>query len=186
MHEMDLIPDSYRRVQKSKKVLIGFAVLYVLLLSSIFVGKFVLNTRTSNIEAQLTQLQAQKKTVTEQNEKIRTLEQKRSVVMKQLDFVGLLKKGSVAGTTFQLFDRVLNDTVWMDEWTYQAVALEAQGHDKKNVYNINIKGKAVDHAALSAFVERLLAEPEVFDVVVTKSAMLNKTGNTVTFDMEVM
>lgn len=186
MHEMDLIPESYRRVQKAKRMLIGFGALYVLLITLIIAGKVVLNMNTTKVNNQMTILQEEKKTITEQDIEISRLKSERTVVLKQLEFVELLQKGGAAGKTFQVFDRVLNNTVWMDEWSYQAVALEEQDSEQKNLLDIKVKGKAIDHAALSAFVERLLAEPEINDVVVIKSAMLAKGESIVSFDMEIM
>ncbi len=186
MREIDLIPESYRRVQKAKQMLIGFGCLYALLIALIIAGKIFLNANVTKVNAQITSLEEQKKTITTQHDEITKLEGERAIVQKQIAFVELLQKGGAAGKTFQIFDRVLNPTVWMEEWSYEATALGNENPDQEKLMNIKIKGKALDHASLSAFVERLLTEPEVHEVVVLKSAMLNKSDSLVSFDMEIM
>lgn len=182
MREMDLIPEDYRRIQETKKQLTGFGVLYAILILVLVVGKFYLNTKISKVTDQIKVVEQQQESLNQRKKVITTLEKDRSAVEKQLTFVELLQQGGSAEKTFLVFDKVLNKTVWMDEWHYLAADLDV---DQAKSMTIRIRGKALDHASLSGFVERLSSQPEITDVIVNNSAMTNKLDNIVTFDMSI-
>ncbi|GEM_PF-5066922 len=183
MREIDLIPTDYRRQQRVREMLIGFGILYVILIAAVIAGKFYLDHRVDDVNTRIRSLEEDQKKLAEQQRVIDKLKKDRDAVEKQLQFVKLLQEGGGADQIFLVFDRVLDRSVWMDEWQYET-ADPVSDKDEKDRRRISIIGKAVDHAALSRFVDRLLDQPEIEDVAVKKTAMIDRTSNAVSFEME--
>ena len=189
MREMDLIPEDYRRNQNTRHLLIGFGVLYVMIIVGLVAGKVFQDSRTSTIKQQIESLQKQQQTFTDQQKVIDQLRIKKMAVQNQLTFVKMIQQGGGAGQMFQVFDRVLqqgNNNIWMDAWQYTAADLQTDLEKSDDRMSVTIRGQAIDHEALSSFVERLISQPEITDVQVKNTSMVGTDKTTVVFDMEII
>ncbi len=192
MREMDLIPEDYRRDQNMRRLLIGFGVLYVVIIIALVAGKFFQDSRITNVKQQIETLEKQQETLAGQQKINDELQIKKTAVHNQLAFVKMIQKGGGAGQIFLVFDRVLQhekNNVWMESWKYTAANLQVEKNtDKKNDEHISvtIRGKALDHEALSSFVRDLVSQPEITDVQVKDTSMVDAESSTVTFYMEII
>jgi len=193
MREMDLIPEDYRREQNTRKLLIGFGTLYVVIIVGLIGGKVFQDSRTSTMNNQIKTLEKQQETLIGQQKIVDELRIKKTAVQNQLSFVKMIQQGGGAGQMFLVFDRVLQheqNKIWMDGWQYTAANLQVDSQidekDSDDHMSVIIRGQAIDHEALSSFVERLIAEPEITDVQVKNTSMVDKDKTTVKFDMEII
>ncbi len=186
MHEIDLIPAAYKRQKNAKKMLVRFAGVYALLFLTLLVGKAYLSYKTTILNKEIAQLQEQQQAFSTRKQTYSQLQEQSSAVKKQLAFVELIQQGGGADKLFQVFDRVLEGQVWMESWSYTAADLAAEESAQAGQMKINIKGHALDHLAMSKFIERLIAQPEINNVEVKNSSMVNALANTVAFEMEVL
>ena len=189
MREMDLIPEDYRRNMSTRRLLIGFGVLYVVIIVGLVAGKVFQDSRTSTIKQKIETLENQQKTFTGQQKVIDELQIKKTAVQAQLDFVKMIQQGGGAGQIFLVFDRVLQhekNNVWMEAWQYTAADLQTDQEKSDDRMSVTIRGQATDHEALSSFVERLIAQPEIMDVQVKNTSMIGADKTTVMFDMEII
>lgn len=186
MREMDLIPADYRRIRTSRQILIGFAVVYAVVIITVFAGKLLLNARIKSVNHQITQLQEAHQTLESQQQVINDLQKERGDVEKKIAFVEMLQQGGNADKMFLIFDQVLDNTVWMQEWSYTAGNLADDENDQTPPMMILIRGQALDHTALSGFVKRLMAQSVVKDVHVRRSAITDQASGTVSFEMEIL
>ncbi len=184
MREMDLIPPDYRRVQGAKQILSRFGVLFVIVIVCLVAGKFFLNSKVSGVKEQILFLQEKQQVFETQNKQIADLKTERATVKNQLAFVEMLQQGGGAEEIFLVFDRVMDNTVWLEDWQYMAGKLSEGEDDQSEPMKILIRGRSIDHTALSGFVDRLTSQPEVSDVKVIRSAMSSE-NKTVGFEMEI-
>ncbi len=193
MREIDLVPADYRRDQNTRKQLLGFGVLFVLIIVGLVAGKVFQDSRITTIKNQIGLLEKQQQILVDQQKIIDELQIKKTAVQNQLGFVKMIQQGGGAGQMFLVFDRVLQheqNMIWMDSWQYIAANLQVENQtDKKkndDRMSVTIRGQAIDHEALSSFVERLIEEPEITDVHVKNTSMVDKDKATVKFDMEII
>lgn len=98
----------------------------------------------------------------------------------------MLQDGGEAEKVFLTFDQALDNTVWMQEWNYVAGNLAGEKTDEASSMIILVRGQALDHTALSGFVERLMTQPGVKNVHVRRSAIQDQASGTVSFEMEII
>ena len=193
MREMDLIPEDYRRNRSTRRQYIGFGVLYIMIIIGLVAGKIFQDSRTATIKQQIESLQKQQQTLIDQEKINDDLLIKKSAVENQLAFVKMIQQGGGADQIFLVFDRVLQhqgNFVWMEAWHYTAANLDTdkQDNQKQSADHmlVTIRGQALDHEALSAFVNRLISQPEITDVEVKNTSMIGTGKTTVMFDMEII
>ncbi len=193
MHEMDLMPADYRRNQTARKLLIGFAAFYVLIISGLLAGKIILEMKMSSLEVQVKTYKKQSQILVEQQKLNSDLKNKKSAIESQYTFVKMLQQGGGADQIFHVFDRVLardlkvtgKRNIWMTAWTYTAENLDlGKEQNIKQNMKVTMNGQARDHEALSVFVENLMRQPEVHDVNVINTTLLGADEAIVTFELE--
>lgn len=195
MREMDLIPEDYRRIQITRKLLIVFGLFFVLVILALASGKIVLESKVSVLEEQIKIFEKNNQNVIEQQKINTDLKGRKAAIENQFDFVKLLQEGGGADQIFLIFDRVLGmevaqdgqRNVWMDAWNYKAANLiSKKDKEREQKMMISVQGRARDHEALSIFVERLIEQPEINDVQVKNTSMVGTDTSTVVFSMEIM
>jgi len=190
MREMDLIPEDYRRHLSTRRMLIGFGVLYALIAVALIAGKVFQDLRISTIKQQIETLEQQQGMIVDQRKMIDQLRLKKSAVENQLDFVKMIQHGGSAGQVFLVFDRVLQqqrNKVWLQAWQYTAANLDVARKDDQHAnMSVIIRGQAIDHEALSSFVESLISQPEITDVQLKNTTKSGAENSTVMFEMEII
>ena len=210
MSDIDLIPQAYRtwlwqsRWMKRSALLLG-GLVGMLVLSSVALG-----VATTNAKSRVAALQQRQAVTAQQRTDMERLDEEKTELQQQFRLLSGLRSGAAAGDMFVTIDRALTgDDVWFLEWQFQRAGVMA-GKEVRTVNtgyfivvpdgaeqlaaddirvqtHMTIRGQARDHSALSGFVRRLFAQPEIDDVRIRRT-VLNR-GNqisTVDFDLAVV
>jgi len=178
MSEIDLIPNSYRRMQsniRSLKILTVVLVVIVVVSGLIFM---YVNQEASRLNLEITELQQQKNISVQQNIQLAGLEEARKKYSRQLELLNTLRSGATVGRMFLVVDQALADeNLWFLQW--QLRRGNAQGLLQGKETEMTIKGQAQDYESLSRFVNNLLGQPEIKHVRVLKSTLRRYTNSSV-------
>lgn len=197
MHEIDLIPGDYRfRKQLLRWItLVLLAGCVIVLVNAGGFGYFL--HRTQQVESEVEQLQARKAISTQQRDELKQLKSRKEELDKQWRLLTGLRSGSAVGEIFRTIDRALTgENVWFLSWEFRragsvrkagqktvntgyfiVVPVSSEGEDAETWQietHMTIKGQALDHAALSSFVTRLISQPEIHAVRVLNTTLREK------------
>lgn len=207
MTEFDLIPKDYRVRQELRgKAKLGVGVFGCLLIVSaiMYVG---LGYLSDKMMVQIKTLKQQQSISALQVNAVKQLTDERDQLESQLSFLMGLRGGAEAPMMFVAIGRALvPEEVWFDSWEFQRAGSEVapdqriraseyvitippvadatQQHLWMIETRMNIRGKALDHAALSRFVSRLFDQREINDVKIMGS-QLNSDGRFIQFNLVV-
>ncbi len=194
MHELDLIPAEYRQRQQIQRNCTIFICIFMVLLAAIAGLKMVLQHQTSELQIQIQSLENGKKTKLDQQQKFNELLAKERLLKKRLEIFNSLHGGPSVQQLLMAVDRVLDGDVWFNEWsllrtaeidmtktmpsTSNLVIVIPEGEggagaDKswQLTTRMEINGQAIDHSKLSAFVSRLMKQPEINDVKLLNTSL---------------
>lgn len=211
MAEIDLIPAEYtaKLIRRQSNMVFavssGMAVLFCMGLYAALV------TMTVRVENQLISLQDQKAITTQQRNALLEWNEQLSALRQERQLLEGLRNGVSAERLFLAVDRALADeNVWFMDWKFSragAVVKVDKERSKSRYFielpregnksdprsyeirnHMQIRGRAVDHAALSRFVENLLVEKEIQNVRVLKTNSVNSAtkNRIVEFDIAVL
>ena len=207
MTEFDLIPKDYRMRQVLRgRAKLGAGVFACLLIASAitYVG---LGYLSNEMMVQIKTMKQQQSISAGQVNALKQLTDDRDELESQLSFLMGLRGGAEAPMMFVAIGRALApEEVWFDSWEFQRAGSEVApdqrirtsayvitmpptaGTSQEHLWMIetrmNIRGKAVDHAALSRFVSRLFDQREINDVKILGS-QLNSDGRFIQFNLVV-
>ena len=209
MADVDLIPAAFRKSllfsQYLKQSGIVLTVLSLLIMGSFF----WLRMETARVDQQLQQLQSQKAISTRQRSELENLNQRKTALKQQLDLLAGLRSGVTAEQILVTMDRALTGgDVWFTNWRFRRagtpmkettnevhtgyfVVITDNKGKKQETWKIetqmSIDGGALDHAALSRFVSRLIKQSEIQSVrVVRTEQVLQNQNKLVKFSLEVV
>lgn len=194
MSDIDLIPQAYRTwlwqarwIKRSALLLGGLAGLLI-------VSSMALGVATANAKSRVEALQQRQAVTAQQRADMERLGVEKSELEQQFHLLSGLRSGAAAGDMFVTIDRALtSEDVWFLEWQFQRAGVMA-GEDVRTVNtgyfivvpdgaeqlaadelrvqtHMTIRGQARDHSALSGFVRRLFAQPEIDDVRILRTAL---------------
>jgi len=194
MSDIDLIPQAYRTwlwqarwIKRSALLLGGLAGLLI-------VSSMALGVATANAKSRVEALQQRQAVTAQQRADMERLGVEKSELEQQFHLLSGLRSGAAAGDMFVTIDRALtSDDVWFLEWQFRRAGVMA-GEDVRTVNtgyfivvpdgaeqlaadelrvqtHMTIRGQARDHSALSGFVRRLFAQPEIDDVRILRTAL---------------
>ena len=210
MHELDLIPASYRQSQLQQRLLIlaGSAVAALLVLTA--TSWFGLDLANAKIAQDIDSLQQQQTISATQRDELQRLSAQKGDYQQQLRLLTGLRSGTAAENLFGIIDQVLfEDELWFLKWQFRraGVSNDEPGRAVETGYflvvspeadagqdetwrvetHMEITGQATDHAALSRFVRRLFGRAEIFDVRVKRTELHRyRTRTVVDFDLTVI
>jgi len=206
MSDIDLIPQAYRTRLWQARWMKRSALLLGGLVGLLIVGSMALGVATANAKSRVEALQLKQAFTAQQRVDMERLGGEKSDLEHQFHLLSGLRSGAAAGDMFITIDRALtSDDVWFLEWQFRRAGVMA-GEDVRTVNtgyfivvpdgadqlatnelrvqtNMTIRGQARDHSALSGFVRRLFAQPEIDDVRILRTA-LNSSRQTSTVDFE--
>ena len=205
MSEFDLIPNDYRVRQVLRgRVRLGSLAVAGLLITSIG-AHLSLDYSSNRMINQIDELKRQQSISVQQVSQLNKLTDEVTRLESQLSFLSGLRGGAEAPMMFIAVGRALSpEEVWFDSWEFQRAGSEVAG-DRPGVSteyviplpqgdngaeqhlwmietHMNIRGKALDHAALSRFVARLFDQREISDVRIMQSR-LGPDGRFIQFDL---
>ena len=205
MAEIDLIPSDYRNrvvIFDWLRRLIVALVVFMLLGVVIYV---VLEVANKRLGEDVESLQNRQKSIALDRDALREISEKRDHFQRQWEMLKNLRDSKAAEKMFVIVDRAISaGDVWFLSWEFQRSDTfveflpDSPGEDYFVVLSGNkddgtgealqinthmtIKGQASDHSALSKFVRRLYEQPEVKDVRILNTSLMN-AAKVVNFDM---
>ena len=208
MADVNLIPAAFSRQlllrQWLKQSGVSLLVLTVLVMGAFFWLRF----ETNKLNQQSQQLQSQQAISMQQRNHLENLSRRKTDLQQQLDVLAGLRSGVTAEQMFVTMDRaVTNDQVWFTNWYFRRagtpvkkttnevhtgyfVVITDREKNQEETWQIEtqmkIEGGALDHAALSRFVSRLIDQPEIQSVRVVRTERIVRNQNKlVKFSLEV-
>lgn len=212
MAELDLIPQEYRywlwQLDWLKKSAAGLLVMLALATG----GYVYLDVTAATTQQKLRALQQQKAITQQQQLELEQLSNSKDELARQWYLLSGLRGGTSVESILAVIDKALLDQqVWFLDWQFARAGQAAKPKQRaKNTgyfvvatgnnkgepampdrwqvdTHITIKGQALDHAAFSGFVQRLLQQPQIADVKVVKTALSRVNDiNIVDFDIAIL
>ena len=210
MHELDLIPATYRQVQLQRRWLILMGSAVAALVVATGVGWFALDVANTRMARDIEALQRQQTISAAERDELQRLSAQKADYQHQLRLLTGLRSGTAAENLFRIIDQVLfEDELWFLEWQFRragvsndepgravetgyfVVVPQEAGSSRDETWRVEthmeITGQATDHAALSRFVRRLFGRAEIFDVRVKRTELHRyRTRTVVDFDLTVV
>ena len=210
MTELDLIPSDYRAEQWQRRTLKMLAMGCSAIIVTTALGAAALGHATVRIRQQVTDLEARREVSGQQRAELEALNGHQEELEQQLALLEGLRSGAAADTMFLTIDRALADhTVWFTRWQFQRAGVlvgeeqagvqtgyfivvpEGQRNEDGGAWQVEtrmlIQGQALDHAALSEFVDGLFAQPEIVNVRVQKTSLRRYVQTSVVdFDLSIV
>jgi hypothetical protein len=207
MREIDLIPASYRAARRQTlwlKVLAGFV---LGLVATTGAARLWLDVSIAAIDSEVASLQARQTITTAERDRLATLNETKRNYEEQLYLLNGLRSGAATTDLFAIIDDALIDReVWFRSWEFRRAGVtNAQGQSIETGYfvvvadnavnadswrvetHMTVAGQALDHAALSRFVQRLLEHPEIENVHIRRTELQRfAVRSLVDFDLAVV
>jgi hypothetical protein len=199
MHELDLIPASYKERLKIKRWCQQFGLGFVSVLVIVFGLSFAITNRTMALNTRIEILQREKETTIEQQQKYNELVAKEVRLRKQLEILNGLRGGPSAKQILMAVDRVMRNDVWFTQWSFIRAGqiTQVQPATVQTGYfiiipqeattptqqawrldtHMEISGQALDHSSLSDFISNLIKQPEITDVKVINTSLRSYTSS---------
>ncbi len=211
MREIDLVPADYRQILLLRRVFKRFILLFVCILVVVGGGRLWLNYLLKTEKSMIAGLEAGESVIIGQKKIYDELQVEKKELTKRLAVLDVLRSGPQAVRLFEVVDRSLNPGIWFTDWEFIREAkkkkkkhpaqiqtgyfvmatLDEAGSEEEEQWrksmHMDIKGQALNHAALAGFVRKLLAQPEIEDVKVLNTASnIHSGAEIVTFDLAVV
>jgi len=194
MSDIDLVPGVYRSRQRLRSRLQQILYVSGLLIALILAAVVMLRFQNATLEEGLRELQHAKAISNQQSANLIDLNRRKSEITQQYDLLSGLRSGAEAVEMLRTVDRAMSESkVWFTDWDFRRAGSKAQfsgdqGQLKSNYFvlvdadhastrpeawmietHMKINGEAMDHAALSDFVSRLVDQAEIQSVRVIRT-----------------
>jgi len=210
MSDMDLIPQAYRTLRWQSRWLRRAALLLGGLVGMLILSSILLGVAAVNAKSRVEGLQARQAVTAQQRAELERLAAEKAEFERQFRLLSGLRSGAAAEDMFVTIDRAsTGDDVWFLEWQFQRAGVivgeevravstgyfivvpegadQLAADDLRVQTHMTIRGQARDHSALSSFVRRLIAQPEIDDIRIGRTSLSRgDQSNTVSFDLEVV
>jgi hypothetical protein len=172
MSDFDLVPLDYRLQLAQNNLLQMFSGLLGLLGVLLLLAYAMLTWLHNQSQSQLAELEAEQVIKQQEIDAYQALRHQQSSLKSQVEQLAQFQS---TGTTQQLLHTVeeaaADGNVWLTHWRYTRQA-SSQPHQAE------LHGDAVDHGALSDFVQQLLRSPQIVDAGITRSTMKSDSRGT--------
>lgn len=190
MHELDLIPASYKERLKIKRWCRSFGMIIYCILAMVVGLRFVIIYKTMALNTTIEARQKDKLFNMKQQQIYKALVTEELKLKKDLEILNGFRGGPSAKQILLAIDRIMQDDVWFTQWTFNRAGEitpappatvqtgyfiiipqdDAIGSPNQQAWKLNthmeISGQALDHSSLSGFVRNLINLPEIDDVKV--------------------
>lgn len=157
MREIDLIPREHSQRRQLRRALKRAAVLVVSLIVATATARLALAFSIARQRPLVEQRHHTEQAVGAARARIAELVQQKTAVETRLGTLKRLQQGAGWEAALQNVDRAFGKGLWIDQLTLTSAAASA-------TQRVDIKGHAVDHAAVTAFTRALREQPSVQDV----------------------
>lgn len=169
MSAFDLVPQNYREQLAQHKLLQMFGGLLGLLVVLLLLTYAVLTWLHSQSQSRLVELEAEQVIKQQQVDAYQSLRHQQSNLKSQVEQLAQFQStGATQRLLHTVEEAAANSQVWLTHWRYTRQP-NTQPHQAE------LHGDAVDHGALSDFVQQLLRSPQIVDAGITRSTMKSDT-----------
>lgn len=210
MSDIDLIPLEYRTRRWQTRGLKRFSCVLGGLMGALALGGTAIGIATAQATSRVEALQLKQSMTAQHRADLERLGAEKTELERQFKVLSGLRSGAAAGDMFITVDRALTgDDVWFLDWEFERAGVMV-GEEVQTVNtgyfiivpdganrpapdglrvqtHMTIHGQARDHSALSGFVRRLFAQPEIDDVRIRRTSLnRNNQGDAVDFELAVI
>jgi len=210
MSDIDLIPQAYRTWRWQARWMKVTAWLTAGLTATLVLAWAALGLAIDNARADVEILQNKLSHTAQQQADIQRLGAEKIELERQFRLLSNLRSGAAAGDMFVTVDKALtSDDVWFRNWKFERAGIMV-GEDVETVNtgyfivvpegaeqlasdelriqtNMEIRGQALDHSALSSFVRRLFVQPGIDDIRIRRTSLIDRNrADTVDFELAVI
>jgi len=194
MHELDLIPASYRQRLQIQRWCSIFVLVLAAIVLAIGALKYLLAQQYGTLQSEIRGLQKEQQISILQQRQYNALLATEKKLHNRLEILEGLRGGPSIRQIFLVIDRVIDADVWFQRWTFSRegkitpvkpktvqtgyfIIIEdsAGGNRERQAWqfrtHMEIQGQARNHTLFAAFVKRLLAQPEIEDVQVLQTKL---------------
>jgi cell division protein FtsB len=210
MSDIDLIPQAYRTRRWQIRLMKNTSYLMIGLVGTLVLAWAVLGAAIVNAKTDLEILQNKLSYSAQQQAEIERLAADKTELERQFRLLSNLRSGAAAGDMFVTIDQALTgDDVWFRNWKFERAGImvgedvettnsgyfivvpEGAAHlaaDELRIQTeMEIRGQAIDHSALSSFVRRLFVQPEIDDIRIRRTSLIDRNrADTVDFELAVI
>jgi hypothetical protein len=204
--DIDLIPTDYRAKLWQLRWLKGCGTTLATMLLATALAYVGLTALAQVADTQLSTLELRRDVTAQQQTFVQQLTSEKEELERQWKLLNDLKRGTDAVAIFRAVDRAfIDDSLWFDEWEFNRQGVPATNGPGQSPHavlipspgagsqmrlietHMNMRGEAIDHVALSNFVRRLLAQPEIADVKVRRTSRRQiRDARVIAFDLAVL
>lgn len=165
MSDFDLVPQDYRLELAQHKLLQMFGGLLAVLALVLLMAYIALTWLHNQSQESLATLEAEQVIKQQQIDAYQALRHQQSSLKSQVEQLAQFQS---TGATQRLLHTVegaaANGTVWLTHWRYTR-------QPSKQPHQAELHGDAIDHGALSDFVQQLLRSEHIVDAGITRSTL---------------
>jgi hypothetical protein len=210
MSDIDLIPQAYRTWRWQARWMKFTACLVAGLTATLVLSWTVLGLAIDDAMKDVEALQNKLSHTAQQQADIERLGAEKAELERQFRLLSNLRSGAAAGDMFVTVDNALiSDDVWFRNWKFERAGIMVgeeletvntgyfvvvpEGADQlasdelRIQTNMEIRGQALDHSALSSFVRRLFVQPGIDDIRIRRTSLIDRNrADTVDFELAVI
>jgi hypothetical protein len=210
MSDIDLIPQAYRTWRWQARWMKFTACLVAGLTATLVLTWTVLGLAIDNVRTDVEALQNKLSHTAQQQADIERLGAEKAELERQFRLLSNLRSGAAAGDMFVTVDNALiSDDIWFRNWKFERAGImvgeeletvntgyfvvvpEGADHlasgELRIQTNMEIRGQALDHSALSSFVRRLFVQPGIDDIRIRRTSLIDRNrADTVDFELAVI
>ncbi len=210
MSDIDLIPNAYRTWRWQARWMKFTAWLIAGLTATLVLTWTVLGLAIDNVRKDVETLQNKLSLTAQQQADLERLGADKVELERQFRLLSNLRSGAAAGDMFVTVDNALiSDDIWFRNWKFERAGImvgeeletvntgyfivvpEGADHvtsDELRIQtNMEIRGQALDHSALSSFVRRLFVQPDIDDIRIRRTSLIDRNrADTVDFELAVI
>ncbi len=211
MSDIDLIPNEYRLWLWQLRWLKGFGVALALLFIVYTAGYALTTNLLKNTVSEMAKLQKEKAITTMQRDKLQRLDDEQKELERQWTLLNGLRGGTTVQDILRVTDNAFSSNdLWFTNWQFARTGVvvdkkkrtldsgyfiivptkntgDKEGEAWEIQTHVKISGQALNHAALSGFVSRMLEQPQISNVRILQTSLLRTSaGSVVVFELAVM
>ncbi len=192
MHELDLIPDSYRQRLRIQRWLNIFFISFFVILLVIAGLHVTVNNKLADLHSQIQLLQKDKQLNSQQQQQFKLLQEQEKSLTVRLKMINSLRAGPPVKQIFLAVDRGISPEIWFTNWQFfRANTVVPVNPEKiqtgyfivipdelnpgpqqqawKIESHMEISGQALSYSILANFVKKLVLQSEIADVKLIKT-----------------
>ncbi len=209
MAEFDLIPQDYRQLQQLRQHIKLYAIIFIILVIAIVVGKVEMNRHISELGKTVSNYEQKRLIMQQQQQRLSDLQKKKSKIEGRVKILRSLRDGPEAEQMFLVIDHAMVNGTWFKKWSFRhdgelsyvnkmeeintgyfIIVKDDANPNRDQAWRLQthmeISGQAINHTVLAGLVKNLVTSPEIDDVKILKTSLVKYiAGEVVNFDLAI-